>query len=175
MPHHRVPRELARRTARRARPVTPVVPFGALLAVALLLAACASPGAGDGPRSEPSVSPLAPVTPPSPVPVPSSEVGTPPPAVVSPVAGRRERRVAWRLVRESPGPAVVVEVQVGGAPCDVVTGVDVTETTTSVTLTVWAGREPGADCRGVPATLGTYRLDVRLHEPLGDRSLVPGG
>jgi hypothetical protein len=67
----------------------------------------------------------------------------------------------------------VVEVQVGGAPCDAVTGLDVTESATTVALTVWAGRTPRADCHGIPATLGTFRVRVPLDRPLGERTLTP--
>ena len=95
------------------------------------------------------------------------------PREVTPVAGQRERRPAWRLVTTGPGPSVVVELQAGGAPCDVVTGVVVDESTTQVRLTVWTGREPGATCAGFPAVLGTLRVRVQLAAPLGARPLAP--
>ncbi len=97
-----------------------------------------------------------------------------PPREVTPVAGQRERRPAWRLVATGPGPSVVVELQAGGAPCDVVTGVDVDESATEVRLTIWTGREKGATCDGFPAVLGTLRVRVPLAAPLGVRPLVPG-
>jgi hypothetical protein len=89
------------------------------------------------------------------------------------VAGQRERRAPWRLVAAGPGPAVVVELNAGGPPCDVVTHLDVDESPSTVGLTVWAGREPGAECLGLPALLGTFRVRVPLAEPLGTRTLVP--
>lgn len=153
-----------------ARPVRPAVPFLAVLGLVLLVAACGgAPPTGADPGGERSVSPAPPAQPPATV--PSEVVPSPEPAVVDPVPGRHERQVTWRLVGTAPGPAVVVEVQAGGAPCDAVTGVDVTESASTVRLTVWAGRTPGADCHGIPATLGTLRLRVPLKEPLGTRTL----
>jgi hypothetical protein len=92
---------------------------------------------------------------------------------VEPVAGQRTRRVRWRAV-QAAGDVVVVEVQAGGAPCDAITDVDVAESADDVELTIWAGRTPGARCRGVPALLGTFRVRVPLAEPLGERSLRRG-
>ena len=89
------------------------------------------------------------------------------------MAGQRERRAPWRLVATGPGPAVVVELNAGGPPCDVVTHLDVDESPSTVGLTVWAGREPGAECVGLPALLGTFRVRVPLAQPLGTRTLVP--
>ena len=68
---------------------------------------------------------------------------------------------------------MVVEVQLGGPPCDVVTGLNVVESARAVMLTVWAGRETGARCQGVPALLGTFHLRVPLEAPLGARTLEP--
>lgn len=160
-------------TRRGARSVLPVAPFAAALILATLLAgACGGPaGTGGGGGSGGDVPPRPPTR--LPTPAPDAEpVPTPDPGLISPVTGERERRVRWRFVRAAAGPAVVVEVQVGGAPCDVVTGLDVTESTHAVVLTVWAGREPGARCEGVPALLGTYQLRVPLTEPLGTRTLT---
>jgi hypothetical protein len=61
-----------------------------------------------------------------------------------------------------------------GAPCDAITHIDVAESPEAVELTVWAGRTPGARCRGVPALLGTFRVRVPLDQPLGDRALRTG-
>ena len=155
---------------RRARPVFPGAPFCALvIVVGLLAAACGDdqPSARD--RSVPPASPSV-----TPAPTDSSPVPEPTPGFVEPVPGRRERRVPWRFVEDSAGPAVVVEVQAGGPPCDVVTDLSVSESPEAVELTVWAGRTPGARCRGVPALRGTFRVRVPLTEPLGDRPLRRG-
>lgn len=95
------------------------------------------------------------------------------PGFVEPVAGQRTRRVRWRLV-QAAGKVVVVEVQAGGAPCDAITDIVVAESTDDVELTIWAGRTPGATCRGVPALLGTFRVRVPLTRPLGERPLRRG-
>ena len=163
---------MTRPHTRGARPVRPGAPLGALasgsVVVALLLGACGSTAA-------PGQS--APPGPPSRSPSPTSGGPTPsfPSDEVTPVPGKRERRVPWRLVDAGPGAAVVVEVKAGGPPCDVVTDLDVEETPSGVRLTVWAGRRPGASCVGVPALLGTFRVRVPLAEPLGSRPLTPGG
>lgn len=85
----------------------------------------------------------------------------------------RERRASWRLVDAGPGPSVVIEVQAGGPPCDVVTHLDVDETPSGVRLDVWTGRVPGAVCVDIPAVLGTFRVRVPLTEPLASRPLTP--
>lgn len=162
-----------------ARPVRPGVPLAArltvlvpLLVVGLLASGCSSGGSRSGQDSPYDVPPATPTSPPA----TTDEAEPPAPEldVIDPVDGRRERQVPWRLVGPLPGPAVVVEVQAGGAPCDAITGLDVAETPEVVTLTVWAGREPGADCAGLPAVLGTFHVRVPLEEPLGHRRVEPG-
>jgi hypothetical protein len=161
---------MSHQLSRRACPVLPGAPFCALVVlVALLAAACGEQGPPVGDRSVPPSSPSVPPAPSDVAPVPE-----PPPRFVEPVAGRRERRVPWRLVGAVPGPAVVVEVQAGGPPCDVVTDLSVSESPEAVELTVWAGRTPGARCVGVPAVLGTFRVRVPLVAPLGSRAVRRG-
>jgi hypothetical protein len=163
---------MRRRPGRRAHPALPGAPFVVVLIVAGLLgAACAGErpsGPGDDrgvPPAPPSVSP--------PVPRADESRSEPTPGLVEPVDGQRARRVRWRLV-QAAGDVVVVEVQAGGAPCDAITGIDVVEATETVGLTVWAGRTPGARCRGVPAVLGTFRVRVPLGAPLGERTVRRG-
>lgn len=153
----------------RARPVLPAVPLGAMLL--LTVAACGSSGAGGSdPGQQRSVSPTPPAQSPSVAPS-TPPPSMPEPALISPLDGQQERRLDWEVV-DATGPEVIVEVQMGGPPCDVVTGLDVTEDPDEVTLTIWAGRETGADCAGFPATVGTYRVAVPLDEPLGTRTLT---
>ncbi|MCU1535835.1 MAG: hypothetical protein JWP82_186 [Humibacillus sp.] len=155
-----------------------------VLAVGLALGACgsaASPGGSVGNggvgnggvgNGGQSVAPAGPRQPPATV--AASEPASMVPPEVTPVAGQRERRPVWRLVETGSGPSVVVELQAGGAPCDVVTGVVVDESATAVRLTVWTGREKGATCTSFPAVLGTLRVRVALTATLGSRPLRPG-
>jgi hypothetical protein len=162
---------MSNQLGRRAHPVTPGAPFGALLVV-LLVAGLLATACDDGSGTDRSVPPAPPSATP-PVPRSTGPVPSHTPGLVEPVEGRHERRVPWRLV-EARGRAVVVEVQAGGPPCDAITGLHAAESPRSVELTVWAGRTPGAHCAGVPALLGTFRVRVPLDAPLGDRTLTRG-
>jgi hypothetical protein len=63
----------------------------------------------------------------------------------------------------------------GGPPCAVLSRVDLAETTTTVTVTVWVGRRPGAVCDGPQPDLGyPYVTRARLKAPLGGRELHDG-
>jgi hypothetical protein len=162
--------------ARRARPVPPGAPLGALTSAFAVLAVVTLvtfvlAGCGDAVAPGQSVPPRLPTQ--RPATTSGGPARSPAAGEVTPVAGQRERRVPWRLVDTGPGPSVVVEVQAGGPPCDVVTHLDVDETPSAVRLDVWAGREPGAVCVGVPALLGTFRIRVPLTEPLGSRPITP--
>jgi hypothetical protein len=80
------------------------------------------------------------------------------------------------LVSSSPtATQLVVETYVGGTACDQVTGVDVVQAPTTVTVTVWAGRTPaGVGCDGPqPAMAMQAWIRVPLSEPLGSRTVVP--
>lgn len=143
-----------------------------VLAGLAALAACA--WGGSSPEATGTgVPPAPPAT--SPRPVPPAGQAPPTPSVMDPVAGQRERRLPWTVVRPSPD-TLVVEVAAGGPPCDAVTGVDVVESDDRVAVTVWAGRVPGATgCEGpVPALLGTFWVRVPLAAPLGTRVVTPG-
>jgi hypothetical protein len=83
-------------------------------------------------------------------------------------------KVAWRLLG-TDGRTLRLAVQAGGPPCEAVRGVDVDEGAHTVVVTVRAGRTPGARCGpGVAAVLGTFPVTVRLHAPLGSRTLRDG-
>lgn len=85
-----------------------------------------------------------------------------------------EREVPWRLL-EADGRTLRLEVEVGGPPCDAVTGVDVNERPDTVMITVRAGSQRGAHCGpGTAAVLGTFRVAAELREPLGARTLRDG-
>jgi hypothetical protein len=82
--------------------------------------------------------------------------------------------VPWHLV-SADGRTLHLSVQAGGPPCDAVLGTSVRETSRVVTVTVRAGSRPGAKCpHGVAAILGTFPISVRLHAPLGSRTLRDG-
>ena len=97
----------------------------------------------------------------------------PDPAIIEPVSGSRERTVPFRF-GSIDGHDVIVEVQIGGPPCDTITAADTAESATEVRITLWAGQVTGATCTDVPAMLGTFRVRIPLAEPLGNRSLVSG-
>lgn len=101
---------------------------------------------------------------------------SPPLPTLGAVSGTREHRVTWRIlgVQDSAADQVVVEVDVGGPPCDVVTEVAVTESDSTVELTVWAGAQEGTteDCATAPLTLGTHALVVPLGRPLAERVVL---
>jgi hypothetical protein len=92
---------------------------------------------------------------------------------VTPVPGSRDRAAAWRLAGSTEGDRVLLlDVTIGGPPCDVVTAIDKAETSDTVTIKVYAGKPVGASCgAGTPAKLGTVRVAVRLAAPLGTRHL----
>lgn len=162
---------MRRGLVRGAHPARPGAPFVVVLLVVVALAAACADGGPSG-SDVPGVPPASPSVPPA-VPPDNPPASEPAPGLVSPVPGHHTRRLRWRLV-QAVGKVVVVEVQAGGAPCDAVTGIDVAESPQAVELTVWAGRTPGAHCRGVPAVLGTFRIRVLLAEPLGARPLRRG-
>jgi hypothetical protein len=151
--------------------------LAAVLGVVALTAACASSSGRAGGDNGTDIPPTWAGTADS-GPAPLTD-DTPPatasPAPVTPATGRRERVARWQLADRSDGRRLLVDVQVGGPPCDTVTGVDVAETATSVTVTVHAGRLPSADCpEGVTGALATARVEATLERPLGDRQLLGG-
>jgi hypothetical protein len=147
----------------------------------ITVAGCAAGGDHAGPgRPSPG--------PPNAVPPTGPASGGPPPLTVGsapamppltptgPVAGTRARAVPWTPAgRSDDGRLLMLDVAVGGPPCDAVTAVDVVEASGSVTVTVHAGVVTGADCTGgIPAIIGTVRVAARLAQPLGTRTLVDG-
>ncbi len=146
---------------------------GALVVLALVvLAGC---GGGPGTTRSGGGTGVPPSEAPTPTPMPDeTEPTSPAPPVVEAVAGTRERAASWRFVR-ARGSTVLVEVDLGGPPCDAVTGLEVTESADVVGLLVWTGPVSGARCAGQPAVLGTVRVEVRLDAPLAGRRRVAGG
>ena len=146
------------------------------LAIALCLGACAT-GVRPGGVTVPPDTGAASGGPP-----PLPEVSTPaPPSLVpvAPVPGTRARAVRWTLAGSADGGGtLLLDVAVGGPPCDAVTAVDVMETALRVTVSVYAGAATSATSAscgpGVPAMVGTVRVPARLSGPLGPRTLVDG-
>ena len=146
----------------------------AVLAAVSLTAGCGSVSAGDGGSDVPFTDGGADS---GPLPLPeSSPPATPSLAPITPAPGRQERVTRWELAGQADGGhRLLIDVQIGGPPCDTVTGVDVSETATTVTVTVQAGRLASADCPpGVAGSLATARVEARLREPLGERKLLGG-
>lgn len=143
-----------------------------LLGGAIVMSACGSPD--DEPaRDEPAQPTTGVRAPPA---APGAPVPEPRPQRVEPIAGQAQRDVAWELAdSRAGGRSLVLEVKLGGPPCDALTDVDVRETDAVVTVTVRAGRVPGARCGpGVEAVVGTFLVIAELAEPLGGRTLVDG-
>jgi hypothetical protein len=113
---------------------------------------------------------------PNPPPMPD-ETSVPVPGLtpVDLLPGTHARIATWRLAGREGPRTLLLDVAVGGPPCDAVTDVDVRETTTSVRITVHAGVVAFEGCgKGVPARLGTVRVRAHLDEPLGSRRLLAG-
>lgn len=129
------------------------------------------------PRSVPPAPPTSGMPGPSPLPEPS-HLPIPTPTITAPVAGQRQTSTPWTLVR-AEGTTVVVQVVSGGPPCTAVTGADVTETETTVTITTWTGPIDGTDasfCAGPqPAIAAIQWIRVTLEAPAASRTLLQGG
>lgn len=147
---------------------------GALFALApitlLMLAACTG-----GPATTPSADPSGgvvssgPLTPPTKAPTE--------PNLMTPEPVRDARKQAFTRTEAVPGSSFVrVEgTLMTGPPCNVIGRADVTETSTQVTITLWAGARPDANCDGPQATVQyPFVIEVPLKEPLGERTVVDG-
>jgi hypothetical protein len=155
----------------------------ATLLLPVAVTACAVTG-GTGPADQAPAPPGRSVAPtggatggPPPLPDPSPPE---PPSLTptTPLPGSRDRAARWTLAgRSGDGRMLLLDVTVGGPPCDAVTGIDVEESTGVVTITVYAGATAAAtSCsRGIPAVVGTVRVPVRLAAPLAERTLADGG
>jgi hypothetical protein len=143
-----------------------LAPFPILL---VLLTACVG-----GPPATPSIGSggmvsSGPLTPPT---------GAPDqPNLITPEPVRDAHKQAFTRAAGVPGEAVVrIEgLLPTGPPCNVVGRVDVSETDTAVTVTVWAGPRPDADCDGPQIAVDyPFAVDARLKQPLGSRAVIDG-
>jgi hypothetical protein len=141
-------------------------------ALVLALTGCAPAGPRDVPRSAPPAG----RTDGGPPPLPDRSTVTLPIPEVSPVPGRRDRTVPWRLVGRRDGDrTVLLEMTIGGPPCDMVTAVDVAEAAATINITVYAGVAGTGRCSpGVRGSVATVRVPVQLARPLGTRTLTAG-
>ena len=146
---------------------------GAALALApialMVLAACTG-----GPAPTPSVDATGVVSS-GPLPPPSGDPGAPNPVTPEPV--RDARKHAFTRAEAVPGgSAVRVEgLLTPGPPCAVIGRADVVETANQVTITLWVGPRPDADCDGPQKmTQFPFVIDVELREPLGGRTVIDG-
>ena len=106
---------------------------------------------------------------------------SPPPSTlpneVIPEAAVDLRKVPWTRVEPAAGGhrLRVFATLTGGPPCSVLGRVDLKETADAVTVTLWVGRRPGADCSGPQAGLGFPIVTaVDLHAPLAHRAVHDG-
>lgn len=163
---------IRRRNATTTRAAGPIG-YGAVAALAplmlMLLAACTSgqpttpsPDNTGVVSSGPLASPTGDPTAPNPVtPEPVKNAHKQAFTSAEPVSGRSAVRVEGLL---TPGP-----------PCSVIGRADVAETDTKVTITLWSGARPDADCNGPQQTVQfPFVLEVQLKQPLGNRTIVDG-
>jgi hypothetical protein len=125
------------------------------------------------PGSTPSSSPDTPISTVVPDPPPNGSTGSTPQRVtVNPAAVDLRPRPF-----ESAVPLGSASVGVrfwGGVPeCDPIGRVDVQETATTVTITLYSGRPPGEPMACIAIAL-YQELLVELSSPLGDRTIVDG-
>jgi hypothetical protein len=141
-------------------------------AAAVVLAAggsgCGKPDAGVPPSPPGSAGPAQPAGP-----APRSSA----PNLVTPERAVDLGRVRWQRAEAVPGRS---EVRIhatldGGPPCTVLGRVDVDETADAVTVTLWAGRRPGARCGKTRKLVGfPIVVAVALRRPVGDRAVRDG-
>lgn len=161
-----------RRAARRRVPAV-LATLLALGALGVLGAGCADEQASGPPAGGPS---------------PDEPVGTAPgpgdpapgPVVwerVTPVPGAVavRRRPFDHAVPADGDRALLVRWWGGVAPCDVLAGVDVVETPTTVEVTLRTGAAPGAGQVACIEIAKAYEALVPLAAPLGSRRVVDGG
>lgn len=135
----------------------------------LLLAACTG-----GPAATPSGDPTGVVSS-GPLAPPSGDPAAPNPMTPEPV--RDARKQAFTKAEGVPGSSIVrVEgLLTPGPPCSVIGRADVSETASEVTITLWAGARPDAQCDGPqPAIEFPFVVEVELSKPLDGRTVIDG-
>jgi hypothetical protein len=84
------------------------------------------------------------------------------------------RPVALESMRAVGGSEVEAQFLGGPSPCTAVGRVDVDETPSSVTVTVWVGTPADQQGTVCSAVLQRYAVRAPLASPLGDRALLDG-
>ena len=148
------------------------------LVVLVALAACAqgSGGHGNGNQAGPGA-PGSGVVSSGPLPPPGTSPADPTPNVVAPEPAVDLHRERWTSVEPVRGghEVLVHGSLTGGPPCAVLGRVQVAESRTSVTITLWVGRRADAKCDGPqPDIAYPFVTRVTLAEPLGEREVRDG-
>jgi hypothetical protein len=110
---------------------------------------------------------------------PMTSTSSPPPSTlpneVAPEPAVDLRKVPWTRTEPTAHGLRVYATLTGGAPCAVLGRVDVKETAHAVTVTLWVGKRPGADCSGPQTGVGfPIVTTVDLKAPLGKRAVHDG-
>jgi hypothetical protein len=142
--------------------------------VVLLAAGCgspqgsASPGPGRSPRPEGPVSS-------SPIP-PLEEIPGPGYETVVPKPGMKDVRPRpfERVKSSDDGRTLTVIYWSGVEPCNVLDHVEVKETATAVTITLYEGSDPNAGDVACIELAVKKATEIQLDEPLGDRRVKDG-
>lgn len=143
------------------------------LGVAAVVVALGSSGDAQGGGAPPSQPPTAPRTVQPSADLPPSM--RPNPASPEPAVGLRRQRFA-RVTSDAKSRRLQIQTTFsGGPPCTVLGRVDVEETDSAVTVTLWVGRRRGARCDGPRSAVGyPVVVSVRLRTPLGERPVRDG-
>lgn len=142
----------------------------ALAPVALLMFAACTGGPAATPSSPGGIVTSGPLS-------PATDGAPTQPNVLTPEPVKDARRQTFIRASAVPGKsAVQVEGSLmAGPPCNVIGRADVVESSTQVTITLWAGARPDATCDGPQTTVQyPFVIEVPLKEPLGDREVVDG-
>lgn len=145
----------------------------ALLAASLVLAACGSPAESGGPGA--GASSPGPDTPTSSTPDPGEPVPSPSPSRVEPRPGQTDvREIGWDTYTRLGPRRLEVTFSSGIEPCYVLDHVDVSETESKITITLFEGRTPTEEDIACIEIAVLKSVVVELDSPLGDRKVKDG-
>ncbi len=101
--------------------------------------------------------------------------GDAPAIELTPKAGQENlRKVSFTDAGKIAADTLRINFTSGVEPCDVLDHIDVVETKTSVTITLWMGNAPGKGDTACPALARFAYTDIDLDAALGDRKIVDG-